>query len=207
MHCVKKIRFCISLLIMGFILNGCYMPLRFDAEIEITRGGFYSMIFDGYIVKVPLYEDILNKTIEPADIRGRAEILRGSLARGSSMKTVKYLKQGVFQVHWERSGDIMQAKFVTFLQRNENMLSLRYVKTDGTIHLAGAAPNKSQRTQLAKMGLDTQGQIRLITDAKVESHNATRVLSYPTRGPKFSMYVWEIVDIYTPSPKLKISLF
>jgi hypothetical protein len=204
---VKKFRVCFSLLIMGFILNGCYMPMRFDAEIEITRGGFYSMIFDGYIVKVPLYEDILNKKIKPADIRGKAEILRASLAHDTSMKSVKYLKQGVFQVHWEKTGDILQSKFVTFFQRNENMMSLRYVKTDGTVQFAGATPNKKQRAQLAKMGLDSQGQIRLITDAKVESHNANRVVPYPTSGPKFSMYVWDIVDIFTPSPKLKINLF
>jgi len=29
-------------------LGGCYMPIRFDAEIAIHRTGHYEMLFDGY---------------------------------------------------------------------------------------------------------------------------------------------------------------
>jgi hypothetical protein len=197
----------VPILVLGTILGGCYMPMKFDAEIEVTRGGYYSMIFDGYIVKIPLYTDIQDKKIKPFEIREKAELFRKSLARDASVTSVSYVQQGVFQINWQRQGDILQAKFVTFMQRNENMLSLRYVKTDGTIRMAGATPSKDQRDQLAKIGLDTQGQIRVITDAKVQSHNATRIKELPARGAKFKMFIWEIVDIYTPSPQLVISLY
>ncbi len=31
-------------------LGGCYLPLRFDAEVKIMRGGYYEMDYDGYLV-------------------------------------------------------------------------------------------------------------------------------------------------------------
>jgi len=44
--------------VMLVVVSGCYMPIRFDAEIDINRRGEYSFIFDGYLAKVQLYQDI-----------------------------------------------------------------------------------------------------------------------------------------------------
>ena len=52
---MKKIyaltRFAMALFLVA-VLMGCYIPIRFDAEIEITRGGYYDFKFDGYMTSV-----------------------------------------------------------------------------------------------------------------------------------------------------------
>ena len=35
--------------VLSAFLGGCYIPIRFDAEIEIRRNGFYDFKFDGYL--------------------------------------------------------------------------------------------------------------------------------------------------------------
>jgi hypothetical protein len=193
-------------LLCGVVLSSCYMPLRFDAEIEVTRAGYYSMIFDGYIAKVPLFDDIEKGKLTITQENAQVETYVKSLAADTSMTEVSYLKKGIFKVHWVKEGDLLKSKFVTFLRRNENMLSLRYVKTDDKVHLNGARAGQDQRQQLRDIGLDMTGEIRLITDAEVIGHNATEVKDWPSKGPGFQMYIWNIANIFTPSPNLTIQL-
>ncbi len=195
-----------SVVIAACLLGSCYMPMKFDIEVELTREGFYSMIFDGYIVKVAFYDEIRQKKIEATDIRTKAESFRKSLSLDPSVKSVKYIQQGVYQIHWEKTGDILQSKFVTFMQRNENMLSLKYVKTKGTVQLAGTSASQDQRKRVSEMGLDSSGQIRFITNAKIVGHNANRVIDYATRGPRFMMYIWDIDSVFSPTPNLTVSM-
>ena len=49
-----------------------------------------------------------------------------------------------------------------------------------------------------------QGQLRVKTDAKVVDHNAGRVVDTAAQNQK--MYVWDVVDITAPAPKITISL-
>ncbi|MBT5351331.1 MAG: hypothetical protein HOL54_06255 [Rhodospirillales bacterium] len=182
------------------------MPVRFDAEIEVTRTGYYSMIFDGYIAKVPLFDDVVKQKLNEIEEAEKAEILVKSLVVDPSITEASYYKNGIFKVHWEKQGDLLKSKFIAFLRRNENMLSLWYVKTDGKVHLAGARAGQDQRKQLRDLGLDMMGEVRLITDATVVGHNADVVKEWPKKGPKFQMYTWKIVNIFTPSPSLTIQL-
>ena len=46
------------------VLSGCYMPIRFDSEIDINRSGYYTFIFDGYLAKVELYQDLKDGKID-----------------------------------------------------------------------------------------------------------------------------------------------
>ena len=203
---IRRARGVVLLLLCGVVLSACYMPLRFDAEIEVYRDGYYSMIFDGYVAKVPLYDGLRTGKITQADETVEAEKYRVDLANDPLMKEVSYFKQGIYKVHWDKKGDILRSKFITFIRRNENMLSLRYDKTEGTIKLAGAQAGQEQRQQLRDIGLDMIGEIRVITDAKVAGHNATVVKDWPDKGPGFQMYVWKLPNIFAPSPNMIIQL-
>ncbi len=187
-------------------LSGCYMPVRYDAEIEVTREGYYSMIFDGYIAKVPLYDDLRQNKLTPSEEKQQVELVRTDLQNDTSMSHVSYVKDGIYSVHWEKEGDILRSKFVTFIRRNENMLSIRYIKKDGTVILSGSGAGQKQRQNLVDIGLDSSGEVRLITDTKVVAHNATEVKEWPSRGPRFSMYIWRLGNIFAPSPNLVIKL-
>jgi hypothetical protein len=54
----------------GF-LSGCYIPIRFDAEIEIHRTGAYDMKFDGYLASVELYKGLKEGKISRAEEKKR----------------------------------------------------------------------------------------------------------------------------------------
>lgn len=196
----------IILIIASVLLSGCYLPARFDAEIEITREAYYSFIFDGYLVKVPFYEELRKGGMTPSEENEKIELYKSDLENDPAMTEVDYLRQGIYKVHWEREGDLTRDKFVTFIRRNENMLSIRYVKDDYTIRLAGKGLADSQKQQLIDIGLDSVGEIRIITNGKVVAHNATSERDWPDRGPGYRMYTWEIPTIFAPSPQFVMSL-
>lgn len=188
------------------VLGGCYMPVRYDAEIEISREGYYSMIFDGYLAKVPLYEEIRKDELTPQEEDERIDLFRRDLTDDPSMSDVEYIRQGIYKVHWEHEGDLLRDKYVTFIRRNENMLSIRFVKDDYTIRLAGKGLADSTKQQLVDIGLESTGELRVITNAKVVSENATSKRDWPDSGPGYVMYTWRLPSLYSPSPNFVISL-
>ena len=53
-------------MVLTALLAGCYLPIRFDAEIEVTRNGYYSVVFDGYLVSVPLFRGLREAPSRPS---------------------------------------------------------------------------------------------------------------------------------------------
>ena len=201
----KSVRFLASALVMALTLGGCYFPILFDIEIELDRSGYYSIIFDGYLAKVELYDAIRLNKITPAEEKERVAAVKTDLTRDSALKDFKYFKQGRFKVHWEKNGDLLRSKMVTFLRRNEKMLSLKYVKSNGLITMEGAAVPKSAYQQLADMGLNMQGQIRIITKARIVDHNATQVKG-KIKGRGEKTLTWKIKSITDATPRAVLSL-
>ena len=52
--------------VLSALLSGCYIPIRFDAEIEIHRTGAYDFKFDGYMASVELYKGLRDRKIDAA---------------------------------------------------------------------------------------------------------------------------------------------
>ena len=197
-----------ALALLLVVVSGCYMPLRFDAEIEIERTGHYSFIFDGYLAKVDIYEDIRTNKIArgSAAERERVANVMTDLKRDPSTKEVRYIKQGVFKVNWTRAGDLIATRSVTFLRRNEHILGISYNKQTGMISMLGKSLKRDTKNQLREKGLDTSGELRVITNAKVASHNAGTVRKFPRKGPGYKVYVWRLANLLAPTPALKISV-
>ena len=194
-------RFVVLAACLVVMLGGCYMPARFDAEIEITRRGYYSVIFDGYMVSIPLYNDLREKKLSKAEEKERVAVIETDLTRDSSVKEFQYFKKGYFKVHWEKSGDLLGTGMVAFLRRNNNFLSVKYVKTSRLITVQGASIMKVNAQRLTDIGLAMQGQLRVRTDAKVVQHNAARVVE-----KEMNIYVWDIKSLYDSSPNLLIQI-
>jgi hypothetical protein len=192
------------LVLLALYLTGCYLPIRFDAEIEIDRAGFYSMIFDGYVAHLPLYADIAAKKVDSLEERERAARLETDLTRDSAVKEFKYLKQGIFKVHWDKKGDLMRHRMVTFFRRNAAMLTLKYDKNKRLITLtAGGVMSPEVRQRILDSGLNMNGEVRVITDARVERHNATSTRKMTDRPGK-TMYIWRIESIVAKMPIMVI---
>lgn len=188
-------------------LGGCYMPMRFDAEIEITRAGYFSFIFDGYLAKVELYDALRQNKMSPSEEKVEIEKIRADFARDTNASQFAYHRKGYFRVHWERKGDILKSKTVTFFRRNEYMLGISYNSESGRIGVMGRSMGRDVKNKLNEIGLGgTNGEIRVITDALVLSHNASRVSRNSSRGPGFKTYIWKIANIYAPTPSITIAL-
>lgn len=193
--------------LVAVVLGGCYMPIRFDAEIEIHRTGHYDFKFDGYLAKVELYKGLRNQEIGYDEEKKQIEIIRNDFERDPNVREFKYIKLGHFKVNWAASGDLIKTRTVSFFNRSsEYMLGLAYNKESRRITMSGKSLKRDLKDQLREMGLDWSGEIRVFTDAKVVSHNATSVRKNKRLGGRFMTYTWEIKNIYAPTPSLVIQI-
>jgi hypothetical protein len=185
-------------------LTGCYLPVRFDAEVEISRHGYYEMVFDGYIARIELFDGLNKITTSRYEENKQIELIKKDFKRDTSTNSFKYIKKGHFHVNWQKSGDLTKVKTVTFFRRNESMLSISFNSTSGRVQVAGRSLGRKQRQQLHDIGLGMTGQLRLITDTNVIAHNATKVKIFSKRGERFKMYTWEIKSIFDKTPSITL---
>ncbi|MCW9033912.1 MAG: hypothetical protein OQJ97_06795 [Rhodospirillales bacterium] len=186
------------------ILSGCYLPARFDAEIEMSRTGFYSLEFQGYMAEIGLYRAIKEKKLTAEEQAKKVEVLERDFTRDTSVKEFSYFGNGHFKVHYLKKGDITRTGMVTFVRRNEKILSISASKKTGIITIRGKYLKKNDKERLIAMGLWMEGEVRVKTDAKVISHNATSVKDGEGKNEK--VYTWIIQNPYSPSPKLELYL-
>ena len=183
-------------------LTGCYLPVRFDAEVEISRHGYYEMFFDGYIASIELFDGLNKLTTSRNKENEQIELIKRDFKRDTSTNSFKYIKKGHFHVNWNKSGDLTKVKTVTFFLFFEKMLSISYNSTSARGQVAGHSLGRKQRQQLYDIGLGMTGQLRVITDTNVITHNATKVKILPRRGERFKMYTWEIKNIFDKTPNI-----
>ncbi|MBT5561077.1 MAG: hypothetical protein HOJ87_01870 [Rhodospirillaceae bacterium] len=184
-------------------ISGCYIPASFDAEIEVGRAGFYKITFEGYMAEMNLFNKVVKDHISPKEEAERVERLKNDLMRDSSTKLFEYFKKGHFRIKWEKQGDILKSKMVSFLRRNENLLSISYVKSKQIVSIRGTPISKLNAQRMIDLGLGFQGSLKVITDAKVISHNANKVKDGEGRK---KTYIWVITSPFDPSPKLSFNL-
>jgi hypothetical protein len=192
---MKGFRFLALGAFLAAVLGGCYMPVRFDAEIEFTRGGYYELIFDGYMADIGLFDGINKGKISPAKEIKKVELIKSDITRDESAKEFAYIEKGHFKANWRKSGDLLRAKMGVFLRRNEKFFSIKYVKTTGLVSMEGVTLAPLNAKRLFDMGLNSEGQIRVKTDAKVVSHNATKIRD---KDKAKKIYVWQIKSILDP---------
>jgi len=74
-------------------LAGCYVPVRFDVEIEISRSGYYDMIFDGYVARAALYQEVRDRKIDSLEEREKANAVIADFKRDSATHEANYVRQ------------------------------------------------------------------------------------------------------------------
>lgn len=187
-------------------VTGCYMPIRFDAEIDINRAGYYQFFFDGYLAKVQLYQDIQDKKISRDEELEQVALIKADFERDSATELFQYYEKGHFRVKYTRSGDLLKTKTMTFFRRNEYILGISYNKETGQIAMLGKSLKRDIKDRLRAAGLDTSGELRVFSNARVTSHNATTVKPFPSKGPDYKLYTWKIPNLLAPTPALKIQV-
>ena len=191
----------LMLVVISGLLSSCYLPIRWDAEITVSRFGTYEMIFDGYLAYIPLYDGLRKKEITPTEEREKVEIIRRDITRDSATKEFSYMGKGLFKMNWKQSGDLTRTGMVTFIRRNQAFFNIKYIKTTGLVTLEGIGVGKINAQRIAEMGLGTEGQLRIKTDAQVIESNAQR------RGTDANQfYIWDIKSTQDAVPKLVLTL-
>ncbi len=194
--------------VLSAFLGGCYIPIRFDAEIEIHRTGAYDCKFDGYLASVELYKGLKEGKISPEEEKKKIEIIKVDFTRDPSVKEFKYYEKGHFKVNWHRNGDLIRSKSVSFFNStSEYILGMRYNKKTRQISISTKSVAKSAKRKLFDLGLNWSGQVRVFTDAKVLSHNATTVKKNKRLGGRFMTYTWVIKNIFTPTSNMVIQIY
>ena len=203
---MRHLRFSCLALVLMTLLSGCYLPARFDMEIELDRRGYYKMIFAGYVVDVRLYSDLKSGKVSGPQEVDEVKKLQSDIERDPSTTEFSYIKKGYFRMGWQREGDLLRAKSVTFIRRNEHIFGIAYNKKTRIVNMLGRSLPKNQKQQLVDAGLNMTGELRVITDTKVISHNADAVKPFNARGPGTSVYIWKIPNIFRATPKMQITL-
>lgn len=188
--------------VVACLLSSCYIPIRYDAEVVVDRRGYYEMFFSGYMAETDLYQGLRDGKIFPAGEQEKVAQMETDLTRDSATKVFKYIKQGFFELNWEKKGDLLKVGAVIFLRRNEDILSLKYVAKTGLVTLMGKSLSKTNIQRLKDIGLNSEGEIRFITNLKVVSSNATGSRPHEPR-PGFTEYFWTIKQLGGPAPKIE----
>ncbi|MGB0749724.1 MAG: hypothetical protein ACPGO3_13350 [Magnetospiraceae bacterium] len=185
-------------------LLGCYIPVKFDAEITLSRTGNYGVEFAGYIADATLYQDLVQNKLTAVQERDKAALIKRDLLRDSSMEKADYYRTGHFDILYKRVSDILRDRQFTFIRRNEEIITLAYDPQRGAVTVRGKSIGQANARRLRDMGLWVEGEIRLRTDGPVFNHNATTVRE--GQNPGETLLVWTISSPYDPAPTAVIGI-
>ena len=186
------------------VLAGCYVPARFTAEITLARNGTFEAAYSGDLIWVPFYQRLRQGGLAPAEEAKQVALITTDLTRDAAVKTARYLGHGRFHVEWRETGDLLALKMVTFVRRDAPILTMKYLKDDRTITIAGYATSRANAERLAALGLGDEAVVlRVRTDGVVREQNATTVTE---EGGGVRLYTWRITGVADPAPRLVIAL-
>lgn len=182
------------------VLAGCYLPTRFDAEIVLAGNGEFSIAYSGGLANVPLMTGLRDGSISARDEIERVDDVRADLSRDSRFEAIDYIGGGVFQVRYKARSNFQQQRSFNFVRNDSRVLSLKFVSSEQTVTVNGGTVPVSGREQLAQIGFNMQGRLRVVTELPVDDHNADQVIE----GTPRTTYVWNIAGINGPAPRLVI---
>lgn len=121
----------LGVVLLALLVSGCYLPVRFTADVVLSRTGRYEMRFAGDVIWMPLYERLRKGELSPLREQEAVAAIASDLKRDPVTKEVHYGRFGAFRVVWEASSDLLAHKMISFVRRNERILSLKYVEDIG----------------------------------------------------------------------------
>lgn len=199
---INAVRFCVAFVALA-VLSSCYVPDDYTAEIRVTRTGKYGMAYVGPLTWAPLYGQIARGELDQEEAESQAAGFLTALKQDSNFTSVSSLGRGRYDVRYDRRGRFTKTQMLSFVRRNARIFELRAVE-DGRVFISGRRASDIQADQLEQIGLQTQGLMRVVTDAAVLAHNATSVRPSPTPG--YTIYDWRMTSFRQPAPSIELKL-
>ncbi len=178
-------------------LSGCYLPDRFQLNMNIDKSGKYAFIYEGDLIAFNFLRKIGQGEVR-ADDKEEIAVYVQDLERDSAFEEVTYLGNARYRVKYKRQSNILEHPSFSFVRRNAAFMMLKRGE-DGLIRVEGDKPNKQYRDELKAKGYNIRGVVRIWTNAQVIDHNAEQVIQgNPTQ------YVWDIQSFEQPTPKMTL---
>jgi len=191
-----------TLAVLLLVLNSCYVPDKFKAELRMSRYGDYALSFEGDLLYVPLLHDYAENKVPKEEDAARQENVRQDLVRDTAFTDVRVMGHGRFHVKYlgpvrrgKAGGRLGQDELVSIIRRDVHILRIKSNPDNQVVILADSLrPTDAQAMQ--QQGMTMQGEFRLTTDGNIIKHNATEVRDM---GP-YKVYVWKIENPLSPMP-------
>jgi len=193
----RKLASPVVVLAVLLVLSGCYLPDRFQLNMNIDKSGKYAFIYEGDLVAFNFLRKIGQGEVR-ADDKEEIAVYVQDLERDSAFEEVTYLGNARYRVKYKRQSNILEHPSFSFVRRNAAFMMLKRGE-DGLIRVEGDKPNKRYRDELKAKGYNIRGVVRVWTNARVLDHNAEQVIQgNPTQ------YVWDIQSFEQPTPKMTL---
>ena len=185
-------------LCLPLLLVGCYLPEAFTIDLSMQRNGDYRLSYRGLLVQPTLTEGLLNKSLDAEGEKEKVASIMADLKRDSAVQRLTYNGRGVFDIVYEKRGNIMREKSFVFVRRQSRILEMFFHSERNTVEIRGGFVPDRYQDRLTALGYQMNGKIEIRTTAGIRSHNAAefREISGQNR------LRWEIKSITDPVPNV-----
>lgn len=195
---VGRIKRLLVVLLLPIFLTSCYLPESFNIDLSMERNGDYRLSYRGLLVQPNITEGLLDGSLDAAGEKERVEIVLADLKRDSGVKQLSYRNRGVFNVVYEKRGNIMREKSFVFVRRHSRILEMFFHKDRNTVEIRGGFVPDQYQERLDALGYQMTGKIEFRTTAGIRSHNAAE---FKEIGGQNRLR-WEIKSIADPVPNV-----
>tara|TARA_E500000318_G_C3535226_1_gene202263 strand:+ start:413 stop:1093 length:681 start_codon:yes stop_codon:yes gene_type:complete len=197
---VGRIKRLLIALMLPILLTSCYLPESFTIDLSMERNGDYRLSYRGLLVQPNITQGLLDGSLDATAEKERVAIVLADLKRDSGIKQINYTSRGVFNVVYEKRGNIMREKSFVFVRRNSRILEMFFHKDRNTVEIRGGFVPDQYQDRLDALGYQMIGKIEFRTTAGIRSHNAAE---FKEIGGQNRLR-WEIKSISDPVPNVII---
>lgn len=188
----------LMVLCLPLLLAGCYLPEAFTIDLSMQRNGDYRLSYRGLLVQPTLTEGLLNKSLDAEGEKEKVASIMADLKRDSAVRRLTYNGRGVFDIVYEKRGNIMREKSFVFVRRQSRILEMFFHSERNTVEIRGGFVPDRYQDRLTALGYQMNGKIEIRTTASIRSHNAAEFREINGQN----RLRWEIKSITDPVPNV-----
>lgn len=193
-----RLRGALIAFMMPLALVGCYLPEAFTVDVSLERNGDYHMTYRGLLVQPTLTEGLLDGSLDSEGEQEKVDMVLADLKRDSAVQELSYQGRGVFNLVYEKRGNIMREKSFVFVRRHSRILEMFFHKDRNTVEIRGGFVPDQYQDRLTALGYQMTGKIEFRTSAGIRSHNAGEFREVDGQN----RLRWEIRSITDPVPNV-----
>lgn len=195
---LMALRRLLMVLLVPILLTSCYLPQDFTIDLSMERNGDYRLSYRGLLVQPNIAQGLLDATLDEDAEEDKVAKVIADLKRDSSVRQLTYAGKGVFNIVYEKRGNIIREKSFVFVRRQSRILEMFFHKDRNTVEIRGGFVPDQYQDRLTALGYEMTGKIEFRTTAGIRSHNAAEFREINGQN----RLRWEIRSITDPVPNV-----